>query len=188
MFVQTKETPNPNTLKFMPGRTVIADGSMHIDSADEAQGIPLAQDLFQIPEVESVFLAKDFISVTKKMDTDWFVVKADVIATLIDFFSMNEQSITLSPSDTGNLDEEVTYTEETQQIVNEICDLIETKIRPMVAMDGGDIVFSKFVEGRVFVKLQGACSTCPSATATLKSGVENMLRHYVPEVEEVVSL
>ncbi len=187
MFIQTQETPNPNTLKFLPGRTVVANGSIHIDSRDEAAQIPLANELFQIPEVESVFLAKDFVSVSKTPDSEWFLVKADVIATLIDYFVSNKQEIDSTALEKEDESTNINYTDEEKQIITEIEDLIATKIRPMVATDGGDIVFHKYVEGRVFVRLQGACSTCPSSTATLKIGVENMLRHYIPEVTEVVA-
>ncbi|USO01301.1 MAG: NifU family protein [Alphaproteobacteria bacterium] len=188
MFIQTQETPNPNTLKFLPGRDVVANGSMHIDSREEATAIPLANELFLIPEVESVFLAKNFVSVSKKAEADWFIVKADVIATLIDYFSSNKENINVSSIEKKEYSNDISYTEEEKQIIAEIEELIATKLRPMVAADGGDIVFHKYIAGCVYVKLQGACSTCPSATATLKSGVENMLRHYIPEVTEVVSV
>lgn len=187
MFIQTQETPNPNTLKFLPGRTVVANGSIHVDSREEALKVPLANELFQIPEVESVFLAKDFVSVSKTADSEWFVVKADVIATLIDYFVANSHEIDTKTLENEAPSTDINYTDEEKQIISEIEDLIESKIRPMVAADGGDIVFHKYVNGQVHVRLQGACSTCPSATATLKMGVENMLRHYIPEVTEVVA-
>lgn len=165
----------------------MSGGSMHITSAEKAKGIPLAEELFTIPEVESVFLASDFISVTKQPDADWFVVKADVIATLIDYLSVHGQVKIAegSSSHQAESEEDISYDEKTAQIVENIKDIIETKVRPSVAMDGGDIIFKKFVDGIVFLELHGACSGCPSSTVTLKQGIENMLRHYIPEVQAV---
>lgn len=189
MFIQTQETPNPNTLKFLPGCEVVVGGSLHITRKDFDQSIPLASEIFTIPEVESIFLAADFISVTKSTDADWFIVKADVISLLIDYFSHHKVLDVANISEASDLDEpEPDYDEETMKTVNEIKNIIETNIRPTVAMDGGDIVFKKFVDGIVYLQLRGACSTCPSSQATLKNGVENMLKHYIPAIQEVQAI
>lgn len=183
MFVQTQDTPNPNTLKFLPGCEVMQGGSLHVNRADLPSDNPLVHELFTIDEVEGVFLASDFVSVTKNADAEWFIVKADVIAVLIDFFAHNQAFQHQNQEGTSDdADAHIAYDEETSAIVEDIKAMIETRVRPSVAMDGGDIVFKRFVDGVVYLELRGACSGCPSSTATLKQGIESMLKHYVPQV------
>lgn len=183
MFIQTQETPNPLTLKFIPGILLLVDQSVDFATKKEAQKSPLATRLFDIDGVQRVFIGEDFVSITKTEAACWDTLKPFILSTLMDHLLAQKPIL----SDEGeDLDEQDTsYTEEEQQIVDQIKDLIDTRIRPSVALDGGDIVFSKFQEGIVFLKLRGACSGCPSASFTLKSGIENMLKHYIPEVLEV---
>lgn len=179
MFIQTEETPNPQVLKFIPdGKEVLKTGGEEFKSQkDAATKSPLATQLFEVKGVLSVFLGKDFVSITKQSDIEWDQIKADIQATIMDFFvSGKEVMFEKNDSDDNNEDDEVT---------KQIKELIEIKVRPAVAMDGGDIVFHEFKEGIVYLELKGACSGCPSSTITLKSGIENMLKHYVPEVESV---
>lgn len=185
MFVQTQDTPNPNTLKFLPGCEVIKHGSLHINRADLPSDNPLVNELFTISEIESVFLAADFVSVTKNADAEWFIVKADIIAVLIDFFAQNQAFEGHNHAEDLSEDADIVYDEETAVVVEEIKSMIETRVRPSVAMDGGDIVFKRFVDGIVYLELRGACAGCPSSTATLKQGIESMLKHYVPQVVAV---
>ena len=183
MFIQTEETPNPATLKFMPGRDVMGDAPpADFPSKESAQNAPLAQTLFKVQHVQSVFLGRDFITVTKG-DAEWQHVKPHLLTAIMDFFVsglpvMNADALPAqSESDeTGEADDE---------IVTTIKELLETRVRPAVAQDGGDIVFNKFEDGVVFLEMRGACAGCPSSTATLKQGVENLLKHFVPVVTEV---
>ena len=180
MFIQTEITPNPATLKFLPGQPVFPDGTLDFASKDEAAPSPLALRLFDLQGVSRVFLASDYISVSKSPDTDWSVLKPMVLALLMDHLATGQAVISAtykedSPHQTAQEDE----------ISLQIRELLDTRVRPMVAMDGGDIVFESFEDGVVYLKMRGACSGCPSSTATLKSGIENMLRHYIPEVQEV---
>ena len=180
MFIQTEETPNPSTLKFLPGKTVMLSGTENFSDKDSAQRSPLAQKLFQIQGVGGVFFGRDFISVTKDDRSSWAVLKPSLLGAIMEYFLVHDHitvhQVQLSPP------------EELSEIEKEIKELLETRIRPAVAMDGGDIIFQKFEEGIVYLQMQGACSTCPSSSATLKSGVENMLKHYIPEVQEVRSI
>lgn len=180
MFIQTQETPNPATVKFIVGQEVIKSGTIDISSVAQAQKIsPLALTLFMVVGVVRVFLATDFISVTKADDTDWSMLKPMILAVLMEHLSTGQpvlNEVTDVPHYGENNDDE---------IVIQIKELLETRVRPMVAMDGGDIVFDRFENGIVYLHMQGACAGCPSSTATLKMGIENMLRHYVPEVKEV---
>ena len=177
MFIQTQETPNPATLKFLPGREVIASGSAEFKSAEDAGPSPLAQRLFTLQGVVGVFLGQDFISVSKADDTDWTMLKPMVLTAVMEHFSTG-QPVMLEVDLVSSAVEE-------DEISAQIRELIDTRVRPMVAMDGGDIEFEGFDEGIVMLRMRGACSGCPSATMTLKSGIENMLRHFVPEVTEV---
>ncbi len=187
MFIQTEATPNPEVLKFLPGREVLADGSRDFRSADEAEASPLAAELFGIAGVERVYYGSDFITVGKDADRDWSHLKAPILAAIMDHFTSGQPLFAdEGDSDAGGHDEGV-YEGETAQIVAEIKDLLDTRIRPAVAQDGGDILFNRFDvdTGVVWLNMRGACSGCPSSSATLKAGVENMLKHYVPEVTAV---
>ncbi len=183
MFIQTQETPNPLTLKFIPGIILLMTGSADFASREEAQKSPLATRFFDIDGITRVFIGEDFVSITKDNDADWDTLKPFILSTLMDHLLAQKPILSDIYEDLEETD--ITYTEEELQIVEQIKDLIETRIRPAVAVDGGDIVFSKFQEGIVFLKLRGACSGCPSSSFTLKSGIESMLKHYVPEVLEV---
>ena len=179
MFIQTEETPNPATLKFLPGRSVMERGTADFDAADKAARSPLAESLFRIDGVARIFLGSDFITVTKTDQKDWPVLKPQILGLIMEHFSSN-RPVVLSddsaPSAAG---------EEDDEIVAQIKELLDTRVRPAVAQDGGDITFHAFEDGVVYLHMQGSCSGCPSSTATLKMGIENMLRHYVPEVVEV---
>jgi len=183
MFIQTEATPNPQVLKFLPGRQLLPGGSREFVNIAEAAASPLAAALFRLDGVTRVYFGDDFLTVTKNADQDWAFLKAPILAEIMDHFTSGAPLI---EGEAAIADEEV-YEGETAQIVAEIKDLIDTRIRPAVAQDGGDILFSKFEPdtGVVWLHMRGACSGCPSSAATLKAGVENMLRHYVPEVTRV---
>jgi len=183
MFIQTETTPNPQVLKFLPGRELLPGGSREFIDAVEAEASPLANALFAIAGVRRVYFGDDFLTVTKDPDADWPYLKAPILAEIMDHFTSGQPLIV---GDEAVADETV-YEGETEQVVAEIKDLIDTRIRPAVAQDGGDILFSRFEPetGVVYLNMRGACSGCPSSAATLKSGVENLLRHYVPEVTRV---
>jgi len=187
MFIQTEATPNPEVLKFLPGKAVLGEGTRDFRSPEEAAASPLAADLFGIDGVTRVFYGPDFITVGKQADEDWAHLKAPILASIMDHFTSGQLLFTdAADSDAGGHDEGV-YEGDTAQIVAEIKDLLDTRIRPAVAQDGGDILFNRFDvdTGVVWLNMRGACSGCPSSSATLKSGVENMLKHYVPEVTRV---
>ena len=177
MFIQTEDTPNPATLKFIPGRTVMGVGTADFRDAEAALRSPLARALFEIDGVAGVFLGQDFLSVSKSADAEWFTLKPAVLAAIMDHFTMGLAVIDPGPESESADDED--------EIVLQIKELLDTRVRPAVAQDGGDIVFHGFEDGVVFLHMQGSCSGCPSSTATLKAGIENMLRHYIPEVVEV---
>lgn len=181
MFVQTEITPNPLTLKFIPGRIVMDDGTLFFKNIEEAKDSPFAKKLFNIEGIEGVFFGSDFITITKKQEVNWDTLKPLVLGVISDFYSSNEKIIKKSESNQNQKKESSKDTD----IVKKIKELIETRVRPAVAMDGGDIIFEKFESGIVYLHMQGSCAGCPSSTATLKSGIENMLKHYVPEVSEV---
>ncbi|SMF74373.1 Fe-S cluster biogenesis protein NfuA, 4Fe-4S-binding domain [Tistlia consotensis] len=178
MFIQTEETPNPATLKFLPGRSVMASGTASFADAEEARRSPLAERLFEIDGVTGVFLGSDFISVSKDAGREWFLLKPAVLGAIMEHFVAGQPVILEG-------DEAVAEAGEDSEIVQQIKELLDTRVRPAVAQDGGDILFHGFDKGVVYLHMQGACSGCPSSTATLKMGIENMLRHYVPEVVEV---
>ena len=188
MLIETELTPNPATIKFLPGRTVMGAGTRDFATPEEAEASPLADALFGLGDVTGVFFGSDFISVTIAPGSEWSDVKPDILATLLEHFSANmplfkagsaaEISV---PGDEGSFGDDPADAE----IVEQIRELIDTRVRPAVAMDGGDIVFHGFEAGVVYLHMQGACSGCPSSTVTLKMGIENLLRHYVPEVQEV---
>jgi len=179
MFIQTEETPNPATMKFLPSCEVMGDGTLEITAASGAAVSPLAEALFAIEGVKGVFLGRDFITVTKTTDKDWPVLKPAILTSIMDHFT-NKRPVVTAAAATQN----VTHGGDTD-IEKKIRELIDIKVRPAVAQDGGDIVFESFDEGIVYLTMKGACSGCPSSTMTLKAGIENMLKHYIPEVREV---
>jgi Fe-S cluster biogenesis protein NfuA len=185
MFIQTESTPNPATLKFLPGREVMGEGAVaDFPSAEQAGRSPLAKALFTIPEVSRVFFGSDFISVTKR-DGDWKHLKPAILGAVMEHFTQGLPLLEGSAAET-----EESYSDEDSEVVEQIKELIETRVRPAVAQDGGDIIFRGFdgSSGVVSLQLQGSCAGCPSSTMTLKNGIENMLRHYVPEVTAVESV
>jgi Fe-S cluster biogenesis protein NfuA len=181
MFIETEGTPNPATLKFLPGRDVVGTGTADFASPDAATRSPLAGALFALPGVARVFLGADFITVTKDNEIAWQALKPQVLGTIMEHFVAGRP--VLDGADTDAPDEDVSP--EDSEIVAQIKELIDTRVRPAVASDGGDIVFRGYRDGVVRLHMQGACSGCPSSSATLKHGIENMLRHYVPEVQSV---
>jgi Fe-S cluster biogenesis protein NfuA len=186
MFIQTEPTPNPEVLKFLPGQAVMGEGTRDFREPAEAAASPLAADLFDIEGVTRVFFGPDFVTVGKHASFDWPHLKAPILAAIMDHFTTGRPMFAGADDQAGGHDDAV-YEGETAQVVAEIKDLLDTRIRPAVAQDGGDILFSKFDAdtGVVWLNMRGACSGCPSSTATLKAGVENMLKHYVPEVTRV---
>jgi Fe-S cluster biogenesis protein NfuA len=178
MFIETETTPNPATLKFLPGRAVMSAGTA--DFRDEAQAArsPLAKRLFGLPGVTGVFLGADFVTVAKADATEWFELKPRVLGTIMEHFTSGEPAVNDSAPQAAAEDDG-------NEVVAQIKELLETRVRPAVAQDGGDIIFDRYADGVVYLHMQGSCSGCPSSTATLKAGIENMLRHYVPEVTEV---
>jgi Fe-S cluster biogenesis protein NfuA len=179
MFIQTEQTPNPATLKFLPGRDVMGQGTADFTDAAAATRSPLAERLFRVEGVAGVFLGSDFVTVTKEDAKDWMVLKPAILGIIMEHFAANRPVVL--ESDVA----EEADAEEDDEISATIRELIDTRVRPAVAQDGGDIIFRGFEDGVVYLRMQGACSGCPSSTATLKMGIENMLRHYVPEVVEV---
>ncbi len=181
MFIQTETTPNPETLKFLPGKPVLESGTRFYTGANMAEESPLAMALFQIQGVNAVFLGSDFITITKDASFDWALLKADLLTTIMDFFVAGHPIIHAQAAKTAS----TASNEDDSDIVKEIKELLDIRVRPAVAMDGGDIVFHSFTDGVVYLEMHGACSGCPSSTMTLKQGIENMLKHYVPEVQAV---
>jgi Fe-S cluster biogenesis protein NfuA len=182
MFIQTEATPNPATLKFLPGRDVLVGEPRDFRSADDAAVSPLASGLFSIPGVTGVFLGSDFVSVSKD-STEWNHLKPAILGVIMEHFLSGKPVIELGGELAAEVDE--FFDEGDSETVEVIKELISTRVRPAVAMDGGDITFKGFRDGTVYLHMQGACSGCPSSTATLKSGIENLLRHFVPGVEAV---
>ncbi len=184
MFIQTEATPNPATLKFIPGRLVLTAGTADYRVGDDADASPLATRLFEIDGVTGVFLGSDFISVTKG-EADWQHLKPAVLGAIMEHYMSGAPVVT---SGEGNDVAEGNYDPADEQIVATIKELLETRVRPAVAQDGGDITFQGFREGIVYLQMRGACSGCPSSTATLRHGIENLLRHFCPEVQEVQAI
>ncbi len=182
MFIQTEATPNPATLKFIPGRDVLAGTPVDFRDAEQAAVSPLASRLFQIDNVAGVFLGSDFISVTKG-DGEWQHLKPAILGIIMEHF-VSGQPVMESGGADGTADEEF-FDEADEEVVTTIKELLDTRVRPAVAQDGGDITFQGYREGVVFLHMRGACAGCPSSTATLKHGIENLLRHFIPEVSEV---
>ena len=179
MFIQTEDTPNPDTLKFMPGDKVLKSGSVDFSSIEASSTSPLASRLFEIEGVSRVFLSSDFISVTKNSLLEWNALKPSILTGIMEHYSSGLPAVNIEEETSNNDSEEDT------EVIKQIKDLLETRVRPAVAMDGGDISFCSFEAGIVTLQMKGACAGCPSSTATLKMGIENMLRHYIPEVTEV---
>jgi Fe-S cluster biogenesis protein NfuA len=190
MFIETETTPNPAALKFLPGQTVMAAGSREFATPEAADASPLAQAIFDTGEVVNVFFGADFVSVTAAPGADWSALKPQVIAILLDHFVAEAPLFT--PATAGGItvpppEDEMAVEEraEDAEVIAAINELLETRVRPAVAGDGGDIAYRGFRDGVVYLTLQGSCSGCPSSTATLKHGIEGLLKHYVPEVVEV---
>ena len=185
MFIQTEATPNPSTLKFIPGLVVLENGSLDFRSLEESRVSPLAERLFAVEGVAGVFLSQDFIAITKSDDKEWFLLKPALLGVIMEHFTAGRpvlnESDAASQAASGNEGEG----EADDEVVAQIKALLDTRVRPAVAMDGGDIVYHSFEEGVVYLSMRGACAGCPSSTATLKMGIENMLRHYIPEVQAV---
>jgi Fe-S cluster biogenesis protein NfuA len=187
MLIETEATPNPATLKFLPGRTVMPAGTRDFATPEEAEASPLAEALFGLGDVTGVFFGRDFVSVTAAPGVDWRDLKPDVLGLLLDHFTANMPMFHPQRADFAVPAEEEAIADDPADadIVAQIRELIDTRVRPAVANDGGDIVYRGFDQGKVYLRMQGACSGCPSSTATLKNGIEQLLKYYVPEVTEV---
>ena len=186
MFIQTEATPNPATLKFIPGRTVLDTGTMEFSSAESAARSPLAERLFAVSGVTSVFYGADFVTVTKA-DGDWQHLKPAILGAIMEHYMSGAPLLadgTIGNDDARDEEDEF-FDEADAETVEQIKDLIETRVRPAVANDGGDITFRGFKDGIVYLNMKGACSGCPSSTATLQHGIQNLLKHFVPDVVEV---
>ncbi len=182
MFIQTESTPNPATLKFLPGETVLDSGTADYPDAERAATSPLARRIFAVDGVTGVFLGSDFVTVTKKDDSLWDHLKPAVLGAIMEHYQSGAPAVEGAPSAGGG---HATHDGPDAEIVNQIKELLDTRVRPAVAQDGGDITFHGFDRGVVYLHMQGACAGCPSSTLTLKMGIENLLRHYIPEVIEV---
>jgi len=183
MFIQTEATPNPATLKFIPGRPVLGDGTLEFRNPDETEGSPLAARLFEIDGVTGVFFGSDFISVTKS-EGEWQHLKPAILGAIMEHFQSGDP-VTAGGQTGYSETEGEFFAPEDADTVNTIKELLETRVRPAVAQDGGDITFHGYRDGVVFLHMRGACSGCPSSTATLRHGIENLLRHFIPEVQEI---
>lgn len=189
MFIETETTPNPATLKFLPGEQVMASGTREFTSPEAAEASPLAQALFDLGDVTGVLFGREFVSVTAAPGVEWAGLKPQVLSILLDHF-VSQAPLFVGGTASGiavpaEADENFADDPADADIIDQIKDLIETRVRPAVANDGGDIIYKGFREGVVYLQMQGACSGCPSSTATLKNGIESLLKHYVPEVSEV---
>ena len=181
MFIQTESTPNPATLKFLPGQSVLDVGTADFPSADTAAASPLARRIFGVEGVTGVFLGTDFVTVTKADGVEWDHVKPAILGAVMEHFQSGDEAVDGAAGGAGHADHDGPDSE----IVGQIKELLDTRVRPAVAQDGGDITFHGFDRGVVYLHMQGACAGCPSSTLTLKMGIENLLRHYIPEVVEV---
>ena len=181
MFIQTEATPNPATLKFLPGQAVMDAGTADFVSVEAASNSPLAQRVFGVEGVVAVFFGPDFVTVTKEDSVEWDHIKPALLGAIMEHYQSGAPVIDGGTTDGGHAE----HTGEDSEIVNQIKELLDTRVRPAVAQDGGDITFHGFERGVVYLHMQGACAGCPSSTITLKMGIENLLRHYIPEVTEV---
>ena len=189
MLIEIEPTPNPATRKFLPGRTVMEAGGRDFPNAAAAEASPLAEALFATGQVDGVYFGRDFVSVSATPDADWDALEADVLTLLLDHFTLDAPlfrpgtaaGIEVAPDDGF----EITDDPADSEIIDQIKDLLETRVRPAVAQDGGDIIYRGYKDGHLYLGLQGACSGCPSSTITLKRGIESLIRHYVPEVQAV---
>lgn len=186
MFIQTEDTPNPAALKFLPGKAVLESGVADFTGRDAAQRSPLARLLFEIDGVAGVFLGSDFVTVTKTGDKSWQVLKPMVLGAVMDHYTSGAPI--MESGEAAAEDEEFSDEGADVEIIAQIKELIDTRVRPAVAQDGGDIIYKGFKNGTVYLNLRGSCAGCPSSTATLKMGIENMLKHYVPEVLQVEAM
>ena len=184
MFIQTETTPNPATLKFLPGRTVMEDGTLDMSDAEAARGSPLAQALFAINGVSGVFFGSEFISVTKSAN-EWQHLKPAILGAIMEHFMSGQPLLAAGARPGGANEQEEFFATQDSGTVEAIKELLETRIRPAVAGDGGDITFKGFRDGIVYLKMKGACAGCPSSTATLKHGIQNLFKHFLPEVTAV---
>ena len=185
MFIQTEATPNPATLKFLPGQVVVENGPFEFKEVNEAQGkSELAETLFGVNGVTAVFFGHDFVTITKNEETEWELIKPAILGVIMEHFMANKPVMVGDSGGETNLGEEVND-EGSEEIVATIKELLDTRVRPAVAQDGGDITFQGYRSGRVYLHMRGACAGCPSSTATLQYGIQNLLKHFVPEVEAV---
>ncbi len=182
MFIQTEDTPNPETMKFIPGKVVMESGTASFTSKEQALSSPLAIELFEILGVRGVFYGNDFITITKELDKNWDSLKPHILMSIMEHYVKG------APLFTEVKAQKLSSDENDSDIVKQIKELIDTRVRPSVAQDGGDIRFDSFKEGIVYLEMHGSCSGCPSSTATLKQGIESMLMHYVPEVQGVEAI
>ena len=181
MFIKVEETPNPDTLKFIPEKDLGLSNNFFLNKGDDIKSFPIAKELFEIEGVKSILLDNDFISVTKSSNESWEFLKTIITSQLGSYFQ-ESKPIMITNSKAGNDKKEFS------QVEIKIRDLLETRVKPVVAGHGGDISFHSFEEGTVYLELKGSCSGCPSSTATLKMGIENMLKHYIPEIKEVLEV
>lgn len=182
MFIQTETTPNPATLKFLPGETVLGSGTADFPDRETAGKSPLAARIFGVPGVNGVFLGGDFVTVTKADDSEWDHLKPSVLGAIMEHYQSGAPAI---EGEAAPASGHASHDGPDGEIVDQIKELLDTRVRPAVAQDGGDITFHGFDRGIVYLHMQGACAGCPSSTLTLKMGIENLLRHYIPEVIEV---
>ncbi|NNF24540.1 MAG: NifU family protein [Rhodobacteraceae bacterium] len=182
MFIQTESTPNPATLKFLPGQTVLEAGTADFPNKEASEKSPLATRIFDVEGVTGVFFGNDFVTVTKTEATDWDHVKPSILGAIMEHFQSGQP---VMEGDAGGSDGHAAHDGPDAEVVGQIKELLDTRVRPAVAQDGGDITFHGFDRGVVYLHMQGACAGCPSSTLTLKMGIENLLRHYIPEVVEV---
>ena len=181
MFIQTESTPNPATLKFLPGHTVLQNGTADFPSNENSEKSPLAKRIFSVEGVSGVFFGSDFITVTKNNSTDWEHIKPAILGVILEHFQSGEPVLL----EENNKQIHAEHDGPDLEIVNKIKELLDTRVRPAVAQDGGDITFHGYESGIVYLHMQGACAGCPSSTMTLKMGIENLLKHFIPEVQEV---
>jgi Fe-S cluster biogenesis protein NfuA len=181
MFIQTESTPNPATLKFLPGHTVLQNGTADFPTSANSDKSPLAKRIFSVEGVSGVFFGSDFITVTKESDTEWEHIKPAILGVILEHFQSGDPTLL---EENAKKDHEQ-HDGPDAEIVNKIKELLDTRVRPAVAQDGGDITFHGYESGIVYLHMQGACAGCPSSTMTLKMGIENLLKHFIPEVQEV---